>query len=1835
MKLNNNWKLNNDTNTWISGREVLNNSDFQSLKEDFESYRLFRKCLSGSTYIDLKRLESGSPQSTDFDNIYPILEEFGERGSWYYDSIGQSPIPYIQSPGQLPERPIPITNLEDLDNFTKGVVKDYNFTLKNSFTPDTLIEDQYRNIYYVDLATTQRIEDIGITFDQLRIDGILVREGHRVLIKDQFDLVTLDITQNPNQFFKGHFEINETIGQNVTYRVTNSQNGIYIFSQNRLIRETDLDTYGGSWKYSISPKLGELNREVEFELVRLSNGLYPDWTSGELYPNGPVGEPIWFRQTKSWVLRHRVDYNNLYELSLKSGLTSPTQSIDIIKNIGTQSLNFTYSIPQREISIGEFGSIIIKQDGFTNFVPNKWKEGLKSISETPRYYWVCGETGTLLKIDKINLVIERVTIGKIQTEFNGVSFWNEFRGVLVGKFNQIWWTDNGGLDWNRIQFPDFDGFNYNSVEFVSPSRFYVIGDNGVFIEFNLNLNNWNAIKRRISKYLNGIEDEFLLVDNILDLDYFSFGGSDYVALSCESGGLVIYDVGGAILPQVGFFFLEDLTFGNIGDINSVTWDSLNNNLIFSTQNNIWTTNPFSGTPPTTTQNISETTWTQIPLQDDISINHIWISNGNIISVGNFSSWKEIEFNGNLMDVWDSTFFSQRIKPGLLFLNYDIASKVYWFDDDGNYRLPNPYGITVSNIIGQGAQFEFGRNIKTIFGSTGSISIPEENWITYFSDSQKTFAYHTGLDQSNIVKPSFKFKFSGELGTTFSYGTQSMGLEYSDVIGLIPNATDSGFPISPDNSRFRDSGNPIITPNNSKNLYFWDYLGIWSEVFSGGILPEVGDVLEITSDVFRGNFIINRGITQSTTISPGASARLTFTMPTIVGIQPIPNVSNITISYGTDSLHPSLPGGITASTSITTDFRSDIIAAINADTPITGFSDLPVGSNSVRIFSPIGSQFNGNFVQIGGNYLVTSMIAFVDGTDPIIETRGWFYFWTDFNGDILNRISQTNGISIRNLNKYSSTEYLIDNLDRHYLGGGYSFKEVDNTIQISGKLSPESAYYNLQTKIEIVTPTLTQLEHTMEYPVGFLNFGYSPTYNILNYLNFLNPDVWRPDREFLSMPNWINIPSGPNSGQPLIDSIWIDPGLETNKLKFGKNLKYIWDTLLLNVFIDVRLGFVGGTTQLTESLLIIKKYFDGEYYIIEFHDSILSDITFPRSPANPFYGLISQISLFSRRRLDQISGDLQKLNNIHRPNDLVSNSWGTIPTLGVIGGTWDNFGTKIRSKFSTDSYSKLILCDSRLVDDISGLIYIDDKSELSIQITKTQRRNRLNPVAVTSTILDNKFSITFSQKHGLRTGDWIVIRPIGQVNNSSILGYKPVNVINNFTISIDVQFVSGTLPSSLSIEVYRGDYFLNYQPIDLFGIGIGDKKVKRSIKIEPSNIQSDITTSLIGVDINRFRFKLVDGLDLETINSQYQWLLEGEISDAVIGTKSGELIWYSGTWRCGRWFGGRWLSGDWLSGDWHRGVWSSEESGQTNPSLSKWFGGRWFGGTWFGGTWFGGKWYGGEWKSGIWYRGTWNEGVWSGGEWKSGIWILGEWRGGLFNTSNGLSFWLDGLFLGGDFENGSWFNGIFKSDFTTSRFGTKSSNSRKSVWLGGKFLSGEFHSRLNQDNLGNNLVSQIHKFSIFYTGLFSGDFWGGTAYIMNSKSSIWMGGILLDGEVLEIDTNSNRIIVRGDWESFNIGDEFYIVDTDSQPTSIWGSLESPRRYKIFKTFYDETLDRTEILVDINLNQIGGPSGSVNNLRFVSGFDSTIWKSGVWRNGVFIGGNFITGVWYSGHFDGTWG
>lgn len=1779
------WTFDKDFGKWLSKDDKLSKDSFDIYRQELSSYRFYSKCLSGATYLPINNLE----------NIYDIISKYTPR-NWYISPQGSQ---YVNT--NIPiESPTAIT-IDNSDEYYTKYLSEYGLTLKNKFTADRLIKDSINNFLTVDVATVQFIDLFNLPDT---IDSVRLIEGHRVLVKNQTTNIVLSNLTDPNTVFEGNFQIVENFGSTTEYEFFSEDNGIYLFTNNQLVKQTDLDDYIKSIRYSVSVKLGDVNRDRQFHLSRLKTGYYPS-----------PGQPVEFIENKNWLLRNQVDYNNLFDLNF----------YDVIKH-ESQTYNyegFTYSIPERTLTVGEFGTIINNQDGVSNIINNKYKVNLRSIDQTTSYYWIVGDRGILLKVRKHDFDIDKIDIN-ISTNLKSISFFNDLNGVAVGELNTILVTNNGGVSWERIKIDAFDSYYFNKVIYVKSNRFFIAGDNGIFIEFRRDISGWTAYRRRVSRFEDS-EDDYLLVDNINDLVYVETNNwnldytystqstasdKELIVMVTNDSKVILHDINNSIPFDTQFFYLKfDQEFG---DIVNISRRAQTNDLFFTTTGN----------------------------DGNSEIYRFNLNNFNKIGIGNPVSNVIIQSNIKKFLV---SVISNPDGPGAIYqINGEnkpvielVRGFVYIFDQSDSTNTNHPIafrdtsensftlGVVSTGTPGQsGAQtaFEIANdapdNLKyycTVHGNNMGNTISIVSVYNVVSDifTNRLFDYdgqeliiagnnsifrssnYTQLLQFTDLDPNFDSRLKSKM----------LFLDY-DIASKLNFFTDEGDYRLPESTSFTYSNTnisfePITIGTQSEVNWFnyWQDRQMTFEYHNNQGIDDSKKVL-ISSTFSYQSFSFNQtfiGLTNS-----------------LSGINNLaPNISDIESSrfYGTQSISEPINNSYNL-------YLYDYLMVYK----VNSLYPVDIG-DVIRLESDL----------IDSNFIVNKILTF--------GSNKYIYMFTEFNQNIITNLVNEN-IKISNLNKFDNLLDFIDKFNNHPISIGYSLDINNNDISVSAKFNNLTSYYNMATNVKV-----NGINHDMVYLNSFLKFGYTPTYNILDYLSKIDSNFFTETKQYLVMPDYRNMPMT-GSGNLSSDNIYMDYNNNSNKLIIGENLKFEWESLFINTFVDVIVYDSQSQTHVNDKLLITKKYKIDNYdnlgfdaYVVEFHKVI-------RTGTSP---LIS-IDIISRRTLKQISDDLQELNNIQRP--LNEKSYNVSQSLIASFKTYEKM---LNFRINTDSYAKILLSDLETLEAITALIYIDDKNELSMNITRVDNER---VVRILNTGNQNgKLLIICDGPHDLVDGDGVILEFIGGVGSSQELnpqyfGFRTIEVVNDNNFSVDVDFgVSVVVGNDTGfVKFIKKDPFLNYQPVDITDIGT-DKRGTRAIELNPDNTELvQNIVSLVDVDFNKFRFRLIDGLNIETLALNYSWVYEAEISDAVIGLTDNQLTWYKGTWECGRWFGGRWLSGTWISGDWYGGTWESKlikdnwinvevDDKSSNLTSSVWFGGRWFDGTWDNGTWVDGRWYSGEWNNGRWFNGIWNDGVWNAGRFTGGIWVLGTWNSGFFNTENGPSYWLDGTWNSGDFENGMWYNGTFDEKNGESRFGVRSYNSRTSTWHAGNWISGSFHSRLNVDSEGQYDVSNIHKYSIWRTGnWFSGDWYGGICFNIDFKSGVWYGGILEDIQVIGFNQTSNaqnnEIVLNGIFK-FNTGDSITIIDNNNGTLTNIGSNQSPGRYTVLYYVEDPLLKKTRVYVDSNISLLTVPVNDTDTgLKVVSQFRNCNWKSGIWNNGIYEAGLWEGGIWYDGIFTATW-
>ena len=1954
------WIYNKDINKWEVKQGDLSKSSFDVYKQELSSTRFYSKCLSGATYLPVN----------DLNDIYETLK-YEKNTNWFIPT----------SISQYSETSVPNDNATFIDKsgfYFEKVLNDYNLTLKNKFTLDKLIDDSV-NYYYVDVVTTEQI-DITSSFLTTKIDGVRLLKGHRILVKDQKTKEILPITTDPNTYFKSNYTKLLELGSTVEYEYYNSQNGIYIFDGEFLVKQDIFNDYNEAFRYSVVSKLGS-NVGKQFHLSRLLNGYYPN-----------ESEPKEFTEKKNWIIRNQVDYNNLLEINYYDSIKHGTQSIQI--------MGVTYSIPERTISVGEFGVILNTQNefgGISNVIRNKYKVNLFSVEETTLYYWICGEKGTLLKVRKNDFNIDKIKLPEMFGSLKSIDFLNDTDGIVVGEFNTILLTNDGGKNWNKISVSKFSDFDYNKVVYYSPTKFFVAGNNGVFIEFEKTITGYKAYKKRISKFIERLENEYLLVEDINDilsvnvdwniLESSSIIGSDYIIGTAsyfynsitDASNLEFVDGGNGFAYSApgrsGHILKLDLsndtitTFGNFLAFGS----PLYYHGIFSpTTKKIYflphTANNILVIDPNNNDSISTIPW----IYGSVIINPCITENGIIYGNGLPSQFFKIDTNTNIISILTTVSpigggVSIYSNSGFIYVIPNNGNKIYKLDPISDTTIsitiplllntPNDYIETSNNIIyvshGNGlikintfndfvVDLPSSDKINSLFilpnqdvygmsylnnkiyslnldndNTTEILNI--ENYIFISGNLINNNFYSIGVNTGQpilkinfeqIQQPSFNIKGDFLLLTTnnnniilydidkkftdfnFIY-LDFDGNDYGDIKRIIKRL-DNNFYFSSDkgvysfgfdnfpivgkgtgiynisygldgatevydkyvNDIFDYKGQELILSGNESLLLSHTYSLTFNDIIDSGFSDRnKSKMLFMNYDIasklnfFRDNgeyrlpepitfnisssFIpytnyfeftnpVISGTTQSNWIDYWRDSLQTFEHDTLLGLDESTKVL-ISVTFSNSGFLQSMLN--ITSNNITNELSDIINLSPEISDPTsnryysTNSISEPYVIKSLYLYgylavlrTPTNYPVNkGDVIRLVSNNIETNLVV---NKIFISSSNKYIYMYTEFNDNIIKDIKD-NGCAIDNLNVYDS-DNLVNKFNKHPLSIAYNLEESNSSYKLSAKFNNKTAYYNLATKINTESSS-----YDMDYTDPFIKFGYSPIYNIYDYLSNIDSVLFYPDKEYLAMPIYKSIPLG-----SLSESVaYIDVGISNNnKILFGPGLKFEWDSIFIDTFIDLNIN--GTTTYSTEKLLVMDKYYDSSNnsYVIEFHKKI----NFTQSDNNILNGNGS-LDIISRRKLSQISDDLRVLNNIHRSKRSKQIN---------IGSEYFVYDNELNFKIKTNSYTNILLSDKATKDNLSAIIYTDDKNELSMNILNLEEK--IEPEINGITEYNGKVSIIFKDKHGLKTGNLISILHNGSITDvdngcySDSSSYDPnffgshvIEVLSDNTILLDIPWIPQYILNKILVSFIKVDSYLNYSPVDLIETGV-DKRGRVAIELLPENTLFESTRYSLNVDFNRYRYRLFDGLTIRDLSIKYPWILEAEISNASIGLIDNELTWYSGVWECGRWFEGNWISGTWLSGDFYGGTWTSklaidkkisiEVSDNIIKDKSIWYTGRWFGGTWNGGTWRSGRWYSGSFNSGDWLNGIWNNGNFNNGNWKGGIWVLGKFNNGIFNCNNKPSYWLDGSFKGGDFGNGIWYNGSFES----GRFGTESFNSIPSIWHGGNFLSGSFHSKLNQNKSGDMVRSNIHKYSIWYSGnFFKGDFYGGIAYNINFNGT-WHGGILEDIQIIDIEnvTNGKKLTLNGIFK-FNIGNEITILDQDLKDykTKVYYIEEdSINKYTYIWTTPD--------IDNIDINPL------LDKYKVVSVFNSTNWKSGIFTNGVFNSGLWEGGIFYNGIFNG---
>lgn len=323
--------------------------------------------------------------------------------------------------------------------------------------------------------------------------------------------------------------------------------------------------------------------------------------------------------------------------------------------------------------------------------------------------------------------------------------------------------------------------------------------------------------------------------------------------------------------------------------------------------------------------------------------------------------------------------------------------------------------------------------------------------------------------------------------------------------------------------------------------------------------------------------------------------------------------------------------------------------------------------------------------------------------------------------------------------------------------------------------------------------------------------------------------------------------------------------------------------------------------------------------------------------------------------------------------------------------------------------------------------------------------------------------------------------------------------------------------------------------------------------------------IVNINENYDNIILTNGLTIERLKIKYNWILNANVKNCILGEDEYGLIWYSGEWICGEWMGGTWYQGIWHDGVWNKGEWFSYLVDKAmiisnrfvvldkSNTYSEFRSGTWKSGNFYNGT-FGYEprenwgdlkyndltsrtypsafWETGNFYTGIFIKSIWYDGTWLSGDMINSYWLNGKFYSGNFNHHNPGSLspnWYGGNWYGGDFVEGIWNDGYFDriNNNIPSRFGLANNADSKTYWYEGTFINGEFHSGLNVDSSGKTLPSINNGLTHWFGGNFiKGDWYGGHFHYGNFNNGNWYNGVFHDNVGTEY--SSDCIWNDGEW-----------------------------------------------------------------------------------------------------------
>lgn len=273
-------------------------------------------------------------------------------------------------------------------------------------------------------------------------------------------------------------------------------------------------------------------------------------------------------------------------------------------------------------------------------------------------------------------------------------------------------------------------------------------------------------------------------------------------------------------------------------------------------------------------------------------------------------------------------------------------------------------------------------------------------------------------------------------------------------------------------------------------------------------------------------------------------------------------------------------------------------------------------------------------------------------NTVITTTNNGAFMYDFSGPsgVLNFKTQSEEY---NFSRFISNGVFIDD-KRYYQNGEEYTGNID--IQVSALFNNSTAYKNMEFKVNNI--------HGV-YPNKFLDFKYNPFYNILDIID-LNPNF-----TLSSLPTY----TFANNNQNVVYN------LTDGEISFNSNLKNQYDEYKIGTFVDL----INSSTTIEQVLLYRKSERDGRFIL---HILLKQENT----PTG-------NLTIRTRNTLGEIASDLNLFN-----------------TLDI---------DMIQHKPNSSAYLNALLNEDEILSDLTGVVYRDEHNNLAVNFINLPITNQKN------------------------------------------------------------------------------------------------------------------------------------------------------------------------------------------------------------------------------------------------------------------------------------------------------------------------------------------------------------------------------------------------------------------------------------------------------------------------------------------------------------------------------